>query len=382
MELAPNSAQEKRSEAGSIHFEPGLHNSDRSELKKIYQDFAHGDLTAHIWHPEVSERIASYAYTASGLLLSIDGLAPYPPSSHPVVAPQQEAINTWISLPARPNILNQTNKVYVLKGDNLAYRLPQAILPKVEEPEQLRQQMDAEDQTQSDNASVMIQQSIIEETTSIMTLGAVLWGASKLLERKMSRRKFLGNMIAVGTAGLVAGSILRYPLPDITASLPNEPTKDFLEVVDNFVRPRLTRSKFSDGRTALLLAKAEDAQNTFAHLSGIINTIVMGAGHGEIAPTYLQDKGERDKAIAAYTGELLDVAKEVYGHYYHISSKDMPTQIIQALSNYLSEVDIVEVTDPGGSSFQPNIPQTIENYIVSVNRFNSPQVIKAIAAIS
>ena len=211
----------------------------------------------------------------------------------------------------------------------------------------------------------------------------MIWAANKyasplFVNKKISRRQFLDKTIKTATGTLVAGSLLRYELPNIAAIVPDEATEQFLETVDSIVRPRLARSVFIDGRTALLLAKAEDAQTTLSDLQQAKNVVVMGSAHTEIVSTYLQRKEERNTAIADYAGELLETAKEVYATYNHVPPGHTPAKVIQTVLNYVSQVDIVKVTDPGGLSFQPNVAHTIDKQVLPYKSFNSPQVEQAI----
>jgi hypothetical protein len=238
--------------------------------------------------------------------------------------------------------------------------------------------METQYYTEATNAGITYQNTIIEESAGIAALGAVLWGASKGLSTNptMPRRQFLGNAIGV-TAGIMAtGSLLRLETPYI-ANVKDEPTKDFLETVANVVRPRIARSLIIDGRTAMLLAKAEDVQAILPELSQAVNVVVMGNQHLDMVPTE-QDKGERNKAIAAYAEELLASAQQVYADYFHILPEHIPPQVINSVLNYVSQVDIVEVTDPGGPTIQPNFPQTVDKQITPYKSFHSPQVEEAI----
>jgi hypothetical protein len=298
--------------------------------------------------------------------------------------PLQEASIVWTHLPARPNQLSHTGKLYVVKGDTDYFRLPQAVMPEVKESASLYQQTSNMEDTEAENAQRVYNTAVAGETAGIALLGLALWEASKLLmpavtEQQLSRRKFLGQTLKFAIATAATGSILRYPMPNIAASAANEPTKDFLQTVDTIVRPRLLRSAYIDGRTALLLAKAADAQTTLSECSQTTNAVVMGNQHVGMAATYLQDKSARNTAIAAYTAELLDTAKQVYASYFHLSPENIPPQVTQSLLNYVSQVDIVEVTDPGGSSLQPSIAQNIDKQVTLYKSFHSPQVEAAIA---
>ncbi len=374
---------ETLTQASALHFEPGIHQSESGQVT-VYSDFRQGNLNAYAWNTEVGERIASYAYNAPALLLTIDGLEPVLPSQKPLDTPLTEAGIIWTHLPARPNKLNHTGQAYVVRGDTLFWQIPQAVIPDLKDPARFYPQMDAKVQTDAQNAERTYDTAIAGETAGIASLGLVLWGASKLLapsatSQQLSRRRFLGNTLKLALATAVTGSLLRYPLSNITAGAANEPTKEFLQTIDNIIRPRLTRSTFVDGRTALLLAKAEDAQDQLRGEVEPTNVLVMGSIHADMAPTYVQEKGERKKAIAAYAGELLDTAKLVYASFFHLSPENIPPQVTQSLLNYVSQVDIVQVTDPGGSSFQPSIAQNIDKQVSLYKSFHSPQVEAAIA---
>jgi hypothetical protein len=381
MEGSPNIRLEQSVEGSAIHFEPGTHPQTDSDHLKLYQSFANGNIETFAWNTQVGERIKSYAFTAPTLLLTIDDLAPQPVSLYPLFTPHQEAIYSWIALPARPNKLHQSGKIYVVKGDTDFYRLPQAILPNVKEPDSLKEQMDTQQKSDAKNAVQLDQNALAGETVGIGAIGAILWGASKLMSlstatQNMSRRQFLRKSIATATGIAVAGSMIRYALPEATAVVPNEPIEEFLQTLSSVIRPRIARSTFIDGRTALLLAKAEDA--VLENPTQATNVVVIGDEHADMAPTYMQDKVQRNTAITAYAQELLGVAQQVYGKYYHLSPNQIPPQVTNSLLDYVTQVDIIEINDPGGSSFQPNFPSTVDQQISVIKSFNSPQVEEAI----
>jgi len=138
MEIPVNIVPEKRTEGSKVYFESGMHPTTENGASAIYNDFSQGNLDAHVWNKEVSERIASYAYDAPALLLSIDGLEPVPPSFNALFTPLQEAGIVWTHLPARANKLNYTGKVYLVKGDNIFEHIPQAVLQVGEAIQHLR----------------------------------------------------------------------------------------------------------------------------------------------------------------------------------------------------------------------------------------------------
>lgn len=382
MEVSLPFTPENPTETPTIHFEPGSHPRTDSDNTAVYNSFYSGNLDAHGWNKEVGERIASYAFNTPALLLTIDGVGPQSPSAYPVFTPLAEAAGIWTHLPARPNQLNHTGKLYVVKADTDYYRLPQAILPNVQESNSLKQQMDADYRGDIASSVNTLQASLLGETALVGSLGAVLWGASKLISQraanqKISRRQFLNKSLAIGTGIAIGTSVSRAFLGNLAAIAPNEPTAEFLETVDNTIRSRLIRSSFIDGRTGLLLAKAEDAQQAME--SNATNVIVLGEAHADIAATFMQEKGERNTAIAAYAQELLAVAQQVYDNYYHLSPDHIPSSVTHALLNYVSQVDIVEIRDPGGQSYQPNFPSTVDKQITPYKSFHSPQVEEAIS---
>src|SRR5713101_8340496 len=164
-------------QTSDIHFEPGIHPRTEIDAATVYNDFSQGNLDGHGSNTEVGERIASYAYTAPALLLTIDGLSPIPLSPHPLFTPLQEAGIIWTHLPARPNKLNHTGQVYVVKGDIDYDRLPQAVLPDVKESVGLYQQTMNMEETEGENANQVHNTAIAGETAGIAALSAALWGA-------------------------------------------------------------------------------------------------------------------------------------------------------------------------------------------------------------
>jgi hypothetical protein len=72
MEVPLNVVPEQKSEGGGVHFEPGIHPFSQSENAAVFNAFYNGDLEMHMWNKEVDERIASYAYAADALLLTVD----------------------------------------------------------------------------------------------------------------------------------------------------------------------------------------------------------------------------------------------------------------------------------------------------------------------
>jgi hypothetical protein len=63
---------------------------------------------------------------------------------------------------------------------------------------------------------------------------------------------------------------------------------------------------------------------------------------------------------------------------WHVSPDQAPPQIIHSILDYISQVDIVKVTDPGASSLQPAVTAHIDRYITPYKSFHSPQVENAI----
>src|SRR2546429_233052 len=126
-------------------------------------------------------------------------------------------------------------------------------------------------------------------------------------EQTKSRRKIFNKSKVAILRGNGAGKIFRYLQPNnLYANISYVTTETFLQTVDAVVRPRLAQPVFLNGRTALLIAKAEDAQAALPNNSEAENVVVMGDGHLDMAATYKQDTGERNKAIVAYAQELLD----------------------------------------------------------------------------
>src|SRR5437016_665670 len=117
MEVPSSNVPETVTTTPPLHFESGRHPATDRENATVNNGFSSGDLDTHGWNKEVGERVASYSFDVPALLLTIDGVPPQPASPYPLFPPLQEASNMWVRLPARPNKLNHTGKLYVVKAD-------------------------------------------------------------------------------------------------------------------------------------------------------------------------------------------------------------------------------------------------------------------------
>lgn len=91
----------------AVEFEAGYHVMTDEERALSLSKFQQGDLRAHIWNPQIGQRIRTY----NGSVLAIDSQVPFRPPTH------EDKEAAWRALPDRPSMLNKEGVVYVVRGD-------------------------------------------------------------------------------------------------------------------------------------------------------------------------------------------------------------------------------------------------------------------------
>lgn len=138
-----------------------------------------------------------------------------------------------------------------------------------------------------------------------------------------------------------------------------------------------------DGRTAMLIAKHEDAMDSLRDKKYLPQTakgaIIMGNAHVFKANLYMHDKTTRDTAILTFARQTIGIAdKFIYDHYSFPT--EQRAELTNLLLDYFSTLEINHVSDPG---IPPGVKLTdyIEENIRPVATFKSPQVENAIKSL-
>lgn len=387
----PTLIPEEQTNMSDIHFENGIHLSTDTDLNSLHNEFSQGNLNAHAWNKEVEKRIASYSRNAPALVIGIDSQSPLPRGNY-AYDYESEGIFTWQWLPARPYNLNHSGTVYVVKGDIQYGAIPMAEMPSLTQiPDSIFQYAVKSQGAEEQAVKNTVKNTLCIESVSLFIGFAILMGGIKviktpsrkptqgreLIKKPLSRRDFLRITALSLTGAATTVSPWAQLLPSqFTATASNEEIMKFWQGVDQIVTPMLSRSTYADGRTELLRRKMEDVQvKNIVEFTGAEYVELMGNAH------HLNNslnKKTRAEAITALAREMITVGKQLYKSYYQVPEDHIPATAINNLLDYIAQIDLIKVSDPGGPDIQPNFPNQIMNHVVPFGRFYSQQVEEAI----
>ena len=74
---------------------------------------------------------------------------------------------------------------------------------------------------------------------------------------------------------------------------------------------------------------------------------------------------------------MIKIGKYYYAKIHHVSPDDTPGLIINNILDYLAQIDIVEVVDPGGPNYNPEFPKRIKDYIKVTKSFPCDEIKQA-----
>lgn len=351
----------------SVNFEPGIHPFLKSQEDAVEQNFLKGDLNAHFWNPEVAQRIKRNSYFKP-LFLAIDSVAPVPEalrSSKDYLQYQEDAWD-WAFLPARPNELNVKGEVYLIKAD-IGPNSPFAKYDKYQDPIPGVDLGGQEGEAAVDNMATSL---VGQDLLFVGAIMAAMKVAPRLLRResenpigdniaRLLQKPFSRRSVLAGTAKLAfataAISLLRFS-PNFFAPLAStEQAAQFWQSANQILNGGLARSSWLDGRTALLMAKSEDAAKLVSPeiRNGADYSVVMGVYHG-LDQDVLHNESARKEAIRNLAQETLDMGRKLYSSYFGITAEQVPSEALNGLLDYLAQIDIVRIKDPGGPDIQPD----------------------------
>lgn len=371
-----------------IHFEPGVHPLSAREYQAISDGIGRGNLNNHYWNPEVTGRIRSYGYNTTSLFIALDGEAPssmFPDDRYKIIS-TSETKATWANLPARPNELNQSGIVYVVKGDSDVIHLPEIIF--ADDPEKALALSlsigleESDDIVSGENTAYILsrmgEEMIYGSGMFAITLAYLkLHAKEKNPERKIhkktnnfSRRNFLKGVVLLVGAGLMLKPPLQPYAADFAARSSTEDDMEFWKRIDQLTYFNLSDQVFTDGRTALLMTKAEALREIHPESEQVV---LMGNNHETMADK-LRNKTERSKRIQAYAKLLIDIGRQFY---LRERGKELPAELINRILDYLAQTDVVQVTDPGGPSVQPGLKEKIKDFVIPYSSFKCQEILDA-----
>ncbi len=380
-----------------IEFEPGIHPTKQEEYEALIKAVDAGDLTAHVWNPEVGHRIKARAFDKPSVVVAIDGLSPKPNTDLGSMWYNDSSINyvTWAGLPARPSELNQSGSVYVLRGDPDDNLVPGITRNGASLPE---------GKTDPDYKSNYIESSNNSYQTSRKTetilrpavFLASMFSAGEIRKRlfpnfrinnqneKYSRRDFLKIMGLFGAAIVLAVSPdIGYSAMEAASKSTTDEFKRIMQKIDQLASPKLFTENWIDARTGILYSKMEDVfKSGIRFRPGTDFSIVMGDGHNKNQDAMANNIHERNRRILKYGQQIKEFGIEAYAIYRDIPASKVPPEPINRLLSFLASAEVLKVTDPGvKSDKKPDFLANLMSYFSPVITYQSPKVEDAIKSL-
>lgn len=352
-----------------MRFEPGIHPFIASnEWNQIIADkFTSGDLNAHQWNNAVKERMSAY----QPQVISIDGQAP---SARWDI---NRKGHIWLSLPGRPNDINHDNPTYVVAGDFYDYTQALTDFSNTANPnvDALLQELDKE---MPGTGLMELFQAYGEKTGMGLSGGlasmAILAGATK--SQPIARREFLKYASEAVLGLALSWALPAWFAPVGAAVMNNEPAKDLLMDITTITGPYLIKSDYLNARTAMLIAKTQDSIDYLGLPTTIPSSVLMGAAHTPEAAVLMTNPVARTEVIAQYTGDLVKTLNTVIRSEYPALDT---VAARKALLDHVSRAQIIQVTDPGGPSPNPQLLTLVDSCVSNVATIQSPQIEQAIS---
>jgi len=372
-------------------FESANHIKTPDEYDKVADRFDKGDPDAHVWNEETVTRLASFNPRLQ--VLTIDSLAP---------SWREDKYHTkkdsWLKLPARPSRINPTG-FYAVAGDivnyvrTMQYATPQ---PGAEYEKEFFDMLNAMDRNERYNPLYSDYFKNQEDQGSkartggavLATLGAAAAIALKKKESTMGRRAFINTLMGAGT-GLAAYGVLqsittpeRKTAQAKAAHAQTEKDKEYWQTLTAAL-DSIPPWEVLDGRTALMIAKHEDAMQYLRDDKYILDSaqgaMIMGYSHTHKGILFMHDKKARDKAILTYAKNTIEIANTIIFPRYNIPEEDK-RMLTRRVLHYFALTQINSIYDPG---LPPGVSMDdyVETNIRRVDTFPSPQVQNAIKSI-
>lgn len=338
-----------------VHYESGMHVFPIvwDKWDDVAKKYLEGDLSAHMWNPEVAKRIRQY----QPYVLGLDSLSPAWDSKGKGIS--------WPWLPGSPTELTGRSKMFVVAGDLLHWQLMEG--------------------NEADPMYGKLEKAGMEEVGDYAKkaggefLGSGILGllgviAALRMESKTTRRGFLKLSLGLLASGLLTSTIGK--AAPLVESFSTDPRFSALShQITEMTKFNFAKSDWLDGRTALVQSKTEDEIDRLDDL-GLIpkdaeGAVLMGFPHAYEGVKTQADKEARNQEIRKYAKTLVDV---IYPMALQIGDdKDSPEYkqyVTDVILTYMFLVDTYTVDDSDLSKSGPKIQQ--------IGHRLSPSVVEAV----
>ena len=383
-----------------IHFERAHHALTSAEANALYQRFLQGDKTAHGWNKEVTESMASY----QPRYLALDGQKPLLTgrlsrftNQNQLPLSDEDKQLLWFAVPGAPSEINKQSVVSVVAGDSKYSDLfpffrdinevvqDQQTIQAIEYASETLERDSSNDYFGNPKVNGLAQ--LLEMSVEDLAIALpVALGVKNIARRAMgyqptkyNRREFFKRNIprVIGAAALLSGfGGSTYGRYDLTTGEPialssNEQTREKLQAIAAIVRPRLERSIYVDGRTALLDAKLR----VFMQGKQGAGAVVMGAFHD---PYVMHTQADESDLIRAYAQDSLETIHELRDALKVRPNSAETRELDKGILAYLAKADVYTVSDPGEPTINPNLPTIVPKHVKYEGTFQCAQVEQAV----
>lgn len=376
--------EETSSVKGRVSFESGYH-KDTDDVKP---DINTGNWNANTWNEAVGKRIGSDVR-----FLVVDSIHP--------VATEDLQINTAeevdYSLEEKKDVLAwdpvRGREMIVVCGD-INYKTAASDLTRgVPDASKKNKLMEIGTSKNNSERDELLPQQVTE---NVVTGAAGFVTAALLVElarregkniqigdpmskKHMVRRDFLklsGKAAAVGAA-LYAGG--RGAAGLLTPFAPNEKLHNIGEkILEVTGQPDLFEKHWLDGRTALLIEKADSALNQGLTPPDSKAAVVMGNGHSMEAGRLMESGEARKEAIHVFASDMVTFYDKVLDDFPEINK----TWAINRMLDSICQADLVSVTQPESDGItKDRIDAEVRKNVRYLFSFMSPGVRSALSGL-
>lgn len=327
----------------NIHFEAGDH------------DFKYGDQLG--WNPEIKQVLAA----TSPKVLTIDGLMALSCFGQPFTWEGNELSGLGLQSEFSPNS-RETLLVYGDPGRLTFGKYTQEIINNFwhyqhtisrETNETLISQTRELNESMREKATASFTDEGLANVAPIMLCASGLLLLETKYHQRMSRRQFLRGMLKTPLWLGLAGSGIKLPAYIASTSIatyqtnPNQ--RQIAERISDITKPYFQNLRWwENGRTALLIAKTEDAivEADLDHSTPAV--VLMGNNHAANSPGYLTEQHKQDESISTFMENYWGALQAI------LEDAKIDQEFIQEsrdhIKNLLAYTDVATVTSEHGKN--------------------------------
>lgn len=368
------------------------HFTSEKEYDAISSGFDNGDLSVNYWstNPELRGRILASSHPPR--VYTLDGL---PVPKYWGTFDQKRA---WLELPVRPQLLNPSGKEVFAVAADIDYK-------DFTQESKLRTQLDhaEKDEHVSANLKDIAEHAIVDPSAIILatTLAAIeiyrtkqnkkehIREKTEHLPPKMSppltRRAVVGGMAALAAAFGInkLGKLVGFGTAESAAFAEEAGKSKAFQTLSGYL-DALPDDVWVDGRTAMLIAKHEDAMDFLRENGSITDkergAVILGFGHSGKSDLYLHDKEARNEAILTYAKHVAELSVRIADEQNNFTD-EQKTAFKKGILDNFATLHIVRMTDPETSPQMPSKWYVQKNVNIVHPNVVSNQVAQAIQSL-